>query len=524
MSGKNELGLAIASVMPNNNKKTVTTRHADYTRMQAKWARCRDSANGLDAVRARTSAYLPKLEQQSDTDYQAYLNRAVFFNATWRTICGLTGMLFRRPELIEAPDAIKAMFDDITLAKEPLHAFAQELAEECFEVGRVGVLVDYPTRQEAQPTEGANYPTMTVGRAQALNLRPVLARYTAETIINWRLGLVNNVSRLLLVVLTEDAYLPTDEFSGKCETRYRVLDLVADPDAPGQLAYRVRVFRINEKIDSQEQVGADFYPLMNGKRLVDIPFIFFGTDSITATVDDPPLIDLVDLNLAHFRVSADYEHGCHFTALPTAVVSGYQPTLEGEKLYIGSTFAWVFPDASTHATFLEFSGSGLGMLASNLAQKEAQIAILGARLLTNDAGNNQTATTAAIHHGGETAILSAVAQCLSLGLTRALNLFAQWAGVSTPIKFELSRDFFPMKMDSGTLAGLVGAWQSGAISFDTLYANLQLGEIVAAERSMAEELAAIRAGAAQIAAALKANSPVAAPALPGAPAAPGAKP
>lgn len=94
----------------------------------------------------------------------------------------------------------------------------------------------------------------------------------------------------------------------------------------------MRVFRINPDTASKEQVGDAVVPLMQDAPLREIPFVFLGGDCITSMVDAPLLIDLADLNLAHFRASVDYEHGCHFTDLPTPIVAGYSPTIEGEKL------------------------------------------------------------------------------------------------------------------------------------------------------------------------------------------------
>jgi hypothetical protein len=60
-------------------------------------------------------------------------------------------------------------------------------------------------------------------------------------------------------------------------------------------------------------------------------------------------------------VSADYEHGCHFTGLPTPWIAGYQAA-DPEKpdtFYIGSTAAWTFGDPNAKCGYLEFSGGGL---------------------------------------------------------------------------------------------------------------------------------------------------------------------
>ena len=55
-------------------------------------------------------------------------------------------------------------------------------------------------------------------------------------------------------------------------------------------------------------------------------------------------------------MEADYKHGLHFTALPTAWVSGFDKTTE---LRIGSSTAWVADSVGAVAGFLEFRGHGL---------------------------------------------------------------------------------------------------------------------------------------------------------------------
>lgn len=287
---------ANTAVAADSNKKPVTTQHSDYTKMMGKWRRCRDVAAGRDEVLANGLAYVPMLHEQTPAAYQDYLKRATFYGATWRTIAALAGMLFRKPEQADLPDALAPMLANINLKGEPLHLFAQQTALECLTVGRVGLLVDYPPMD---PAAGI----VTMARAQQMGLRPSIQRYTAESIINWKTAAVGNVNTLMMVVLTEQFEVAGgNEFAGKCELRYRVLDLVP---VDGGMAYRVRVFRIDEKEDAQVQVGPDQYPLMNGKALPTIPFTFLSADAgLAVAATAPPLIDLVDLNLAHFRMSA----------------------------------------------------------------------------------------------------------------------------------------------------------------------------------------------------------------------------
>ncbi len=43
-----------------------------------------------------------------------------------------------------------------------------------------------------------------------------------------------------------------------------------------------------------------------------------------------PLADVMVLNLDHYRLDADYKHGLHFTALPTAWVAGFDKRDAGD--------------------------------------------------------------------------------------------------------------------------------------------------------------------------------------------------
>jgi hypothetical protein len=315
-----------------------------------------------------------------------------------------------------------------------------------------------------------------------MGLRPTMQAYHAESIINWKSRRVRNRHVLSMVVLKESVMVADGEFAEKEKTQYRVLDLDESD------TYRMRVFEV---VDGKDVLLSERVPVMNGKPLGFIPFAIVGTDGIDSDLDEPPLIDLIDLNLSHYRTNADYEHGCHFTGLPTAVVSGYQPEKEGEKLYIGSQAAWVFPDPNAKATFLEFTGQGLTALKENLDRKEQQMAVLGARMLAAEKKQAETATTAAIHRTGENSILSSIAIAVSESLQWALGVFAQWAGQSGEIVYEINRDFLPAMMDAPTLTALMGAWQSGALSEGELFDLLQRADMIESTKTLEEHQAEV---------------------------------
>jgi hypothetical protein len=474
---------------------TVKNQHSAYIAMADKWNRCNDVCKGQDAIHAGDAGYLPKLLDQSEPEYQNYKLRTPFYNATWRTVVGLQGMLFRKPPKVITPASVVPMLENVTLTGTPLHIFALEISEECLKVGRVGVFVDFPKVPE----------TATAADAIDGNYRPSMSMYNALSILNWKTKTIRNATILSMVVLQECVDKPIDEFTDEAEIQYRVLDLapLTLPDGSTIDAYRVRVFIVEDNggnsIPVDVVIDGPYFPMVNGKHLEEIPFQFIGVDDVSWNVDEPPLIDLVDMNLSHYRTTADYEHGCHFTGLPTPVISGYtaDPS-KAEKFYIGSMTAWVFPNPNATAKYLEFTGQGLKALSDNLAKKEGHMAILGARMLEVQVRGVESANTASIHRGGEQSMLASVAQAISIGFTKALKIFTQFAGAEGEVKFELNRDFFPAPMDALTITALIAGWQNGAYSYDTMFYNLQQGEIIPLENTAEQEQADIAANPAPL--------------------------
>ncbi len=457
--------------------KGVRTQHPEYAANLAKWQKCNDGAMGESAVHDAGETYLPKLREEDHRDYTARLNRAPFFNATWRTIAGLRGMMFRKPGTVELPTVIDGYTDNIDAAGTPLQTFAQKIVERALTVGRVGIMVDQP------PMPDTSGKPLTVAAAQALGMRPSLKRYDAEHIINWRTTTLGNVTVLSMVVLQEAARVSSDEFGHETEARYRVLDLT-------EQGYRQRLYRIDAK-GADEQVGGDVYPQMAGRSMPYIPFVFVGVDETGPQVEEPPLMDLIDMNFYHYTVGADYEHGCHFSGLPTLFISGYQPSNDplqaGKKIYIGGPHANCLPDPQAKAYFVEITSAFIA-LRTNLEDKKAQMAVLGARMLEAQKIAAETAETAGQHRKGEESLLAGMATTISLGLWQALQWMADWAGGNgAEVVYELNKDYGVTGLTAQQLTALVTSWIQGAISHETLFDNLQQHEVIRADVTFEQE-------------------------------------
>jgi hypothetical protein len=446
----------------------LDTTNPQYDKWQPIWKKCRDAIDGQEWVHEGGETYLPNPAQWDATLYKAYKLRATYFNACGRTLDGMTGLIFRKkPELVY-PAALEPIVNDIDMAGSDIMAFAEQLVDELGRVSRVGILIDYPSTQ----TIG-----LTVAEAQTLGLRPYATIYKTESILDWRFERINNKQMLSMVKLKECKEVQTGEFQYETKDIIRVLDLFEG-------RYRVRVY---EQAGNKEWVlTSEIYPLMNNAPIREIPFVFDSVNGLDSDVKKPLLLDLVNMNLSHYRLMADYKHGLLFTGLPTPVFWGAQ-LVDDDKINLGSTEALVFSDPSGHAEYLEFQGQGLSALKEAINTEVELMSALGSRMLSPEKRAVESGEAAAIHRSAENAVLASLAHSASSALTRTLQWLAMWARASEEVSVTLNTDFMPKEMDANMFRELTNAYLTGAISYNTYFFKLKEGEVIREEVQEEEE-------------------------------------
>jgi len=451
----------------------IDSKHPQHDKYAPFWERCRDTAAGSDAVKARGTKYLPQLTGQTGGKYSAYKMRALYFGATGRTVDALSGAIFRKEYILDFPKSKKEDLNDVTEEGSNVDVLLRRVIREQVEVGRFGLLVDAATE------EGEDN-------------RPYISQYKAENILNWRTERVKGVMQLVMVTLAEEYNdYGKDAFEPETKTQIRLLRLAkADGDSPAdekRFVYQHLVYRKNDK-DQWVRHGEAIVPEINGKQLDYIPFKFINATDDEPAPKKPPLLDLADVNLSHYRTSADLEHGAHFTALPTPVLMGFN----AKNTYtIGSGVAWVTDNPQADAKYLEYSGQGLGALRDLKKDKENAMAVLGARMLEEQKKGVEAADTHRMRQSGEGSILAALAGVADEAVTQILKWYAEWLNVSEgeikKIKLTLNKDFVGSQMAADKLIALMKAKQAGEISQDTFLHNLKEGEIIPDGTSVDDE-------------------------------------
>jgi hypothetical protein len=438
-----------------------------------------------------------------------------------KPILGPDGQPLRKPALPKKKEnPVKKHVQDITLTGQHLDLFAFESMQEVLTTGRYGILVDMADTDIRDKQ------------------RPYWVGYKAETIVNWKTERIDGEEKLIRVVLQEDVDVedPIDPFGTINEEQFRVLTLVEGvytqrvwakgetlrkhkeqkefEESGGKAEGTAKVSELKKGTeiapysiaaqramyngeptampvpspDALKTKGADDFgiieeivPVRRGKPLDFIPFYFVNATGAEAEVSKPPLLDLVDLNLSHYRTLADLEHGRHFVALPTPWISGAAVNDQNE-VQIGPSGVLILEKGGA-AGMLEFSGAGLRALETADEQKRKMMSVLGARLLEEQAMANETASAVGMRHSGEQAVLRTIVQVLEQQLSRALQAHAWWMGTEKTtddldfVEVELNKDFFSVRMQPAELAQLLAALQADGISYKTFYHNLAIGGI-----------------------------------------------
>lgn len=411
---------------------------------------------------SNTIAYSPYLPDPSprNEDYEVrkhrynnYLQRAVFYNVTRRTVSALVGQIFSKYPTYDLNE-LSYLESDVDGAGQSLVQQAKDVTVQCLLKGGGGLLADMPVN------EGVTKASMANG-----GIRPIIKHYQRESIINWRVVKLGSVYKLGLLVLAESYVAEDDGYKQELGEQLLVLRLT-DGLAESEII---------QKIDG-EWVSQGVNPLLDskGSQLTEIPFYFYGAVNNDAEIDSPPLLDIATLNIHHFMNSADMEEMLFLSATPTLVVSGLDQQWAEEVLSggiaVGSRSGIMLP-VGGNAQMLQISADSV--IANAMAEKEQQMKALGAKLIESNSGQSLTATEAQQNSADETSVLSTIANNISDAYTKVVRAAARYAGADdSELYVTMNTQFDFTKMTTDQLMNLMSLWQGGAITFDEMRSTL----------------------------------------------------
>lgn len=448
----------------------VATKHPDYSKYLPIWERTRDAVRGSVSVKDKKHVYLPVPDNESNREskgtetarYRQYLKRAVFTNFTGRTKNALVGAAFRKDSELEIPEALEYLREDATGDGLSVFQLAKDELSNLLETGRVGFLVDYPETPENISAEDAQY--------FHANIIP----YAAEQIINWKTEAINGRKLLVLVVLAESYIDSDDEFAHDSKTQYRVLRLTEE-------GYSQQLYR------DEMPYGEEIFPTKSdGTKWDEIPFLFVGAKNNDSTIDDAPLADIAEVNIAHYRNSADYEESCFLTGQPslfitTSLTSEQWKSLNPSGIKLGSRAGHVLGETGS-ATLLQANPNSLVLEA--MKAKESAMVMIGARIITDRAAN-ETAEGARIRFASENSVLGDLVHNLSEGLTKAIQWVGEYMGIDTEESFfSINDTFYDKNVDPQLIMSMVTLLDRSIVAEQDIFDTLKASGVLDPERTL----------------------------------------
>jgi hypothetical protein len=477
----------------------------------ATWARVRDALAGGYVLRETTTArkYIPELSGQTAAEYAAYIDRATFLEATARTREAMTGLIFSRaPAYTDPTPATDVFAADIDASGTTIDDMARAIVDELQATGFGAIVVSHNGDPE------------NPGTAANPSGRPFVQWYNAESVIDWKFSTINGARQLSALRLYETVDEAAGEFASVSVLQIRVLDL---EQVEGVARLRERIYRLTEpdkKSKSKpkwEQVGVTLYPMQDGAPVTSLRAILVSADG-NGLPGSVPLSPIAEINLSHWRTTADHEHALHFCGLPTPWIAGVQTAKPGRRdralaevdgdpvtglenlrvnraayqqqpaIALGSTKFLMFDSAEAKIGILTMDVAGLSALENSLTRKERGMAVLGARMLSLESAGAASGVAIDLRQQGEQSALVRIANVVSSALTRALQWCAEWAGAPSETTYALDTSFARVRIDGATLTALLSAANAGKISRETFIYNVRQGGYLPDGITEADEL------------------------------------
>lgn len=446
------------------------------------WKQSREAYIGTRALHANVKAYVPMHPKEKAEDYARRSRFAEFYNAYGRTVRAVVGQPFAKECKLgeNVPSVIKDDWENLDGCGTHGDVFVQRWFYEAILMGCAGVLVDAPSTP----------PGLNRKQEEDAGVRPYWIRFLPEDIINWRYSTVKGKRVLTMLVLKEVSEEPLTEFGEECAVTYRVFRRANEVQVAENGASTITVQQWTERKDDRGKT--EIVPMGKPqaiRNMTRIPFhplpLGMQTSEMTAF---PALLDLLDSNIAHFRLSTDLRYLMHIGCIPVPIRKGWvapaarageQPREQGFSI---NTLMDVSKDGGDF-WWAEISGAAFKPVSDELKQIEQHMAALGLAFLAAETRSAETAEAKRIDNAAQNATLAASVRRLDDGVEVCLSFHAEYRGKAfekpnlelSGGEFSTSRDYEATVMDSATMDSYARMQQAGQFTLETFWQLLEQG-------------------------------------------------
>jgi len=429
--------------------------------MQVNWTKISDISKGTAHVKNQGEVYLPKEPKETPESYKTRLSRAILFNVFNKTVDALSGVAFMKPPKLgdDVPATIKGYAENIDMDGNSLSVFAKKYFDNAIRKGISYAYVDAP-----KPIEGV---TSAADEAR-FNIRPYWVHVDAENILNWSYETVGGKKVLSHVSIYEVVQEPIGRFGEQSVEQVRVL-------------YRgaYDIYRKNEQ-------GAYSLYESEARGIQDITLVELNLDTNTdPMIALPPLMELCEMNIAHYQIYSDTRHSAHVASVPMLKLVGVDKK-DYEAMTIGVNRAIVDENKDAKIDWLSYDGIGVNLNRMLLEDLEQRMAIMGLSALTEKQYN--TATEKLLDKSEEASQMAGWIMLLKDALEKLLDYTAQYVGLPSGGTVTVNKDVIGRALTAEQVRMYSEMQAKGQISLESLLNRLKSGEWLDEEFDvMAEE-------------------------------------
>jgi hypothetical protein len=445
------------------------------------WNFLQDLLDGQDAVKAKTTTYLPKDYGEDEDGYKNRLALALFFEDYRDCTVGLTGLAFRKPPVLnsDVPDEIKGLeevkdangkvtqearkgfAENIDNAGTCLNVFLQRVFQDGF-FGHTFIVVDMPM---------ADGSVQTAQDEIARGARSYWVQRRAIDTPNWRWAVING-----RIVPTQASFIectkePSGLFGEIEVTRFRVYRLNELGEAEWQLWEQ-------QSADDKTQIvmiASDTIRTKKGVAMRRLPIAVHYGEYEGFWKSRPPLKTIADISKAYYQKYADLTWIEHNICAVTLAIESAPPADNPDK-QLGSTRVVYTGGVGQKAYFLEVNGESISSLESDLRNLEKRMIHKGLDFVRE--GQPVTATEAVFSFTERTSKLSMMVQSLKDCAEEALSIMAEMEGLDQGGSISIGVDSNSLVMSPDWVRVLSDATQQGNLSKQTFWKILERMDIL----------------------------------------------
>lgn len=401
----------------------------------------------------RKQQYLPpnQWQKEHDDQYQAYLQRALFYSMTtyaMRIYEGLT--MSGEPEIILPKDGgMDFLRKWATVHKRSLHTLQNSLNYDQFASGLRCMLVE-PQNNDERPF--------------------FIQEFSANCFLRAHFFKSDGESKAKVVLLNQSGF-KFDLKTKKDEWRESLLVLGLDRNGEYYqslitFAQWGESFDVDNPPATNEANGVvTVYPNCRKSRLNFIPFTWCGATTLSgSTMDLPPLLDMADCEIKLFQLDAQYAQHIFQSSQETIFFTGNTQGLDLKDIRYGSGAHNKLPrDCDVKV----ISNNGVGFQAQAEYMKSIMEQIELRRMSIMSSKSHQSGTAIGIVQNAQTAPLRTVVTTSGDAITEQMRYIATWMGYGASeiakIRYTPSKDFANVDSNLSEFVALCRAVTDGVV-------------------------------------------------------------